>query len=378
MSSVTSPADRRRIAALRLRAQRLVPRAAAAAPAPSPAAAVRWMLAVQAQDLPGAKWSVGLRTDGGRETDIDAALDAGQVVRSWPLRGTLHLVAAEDLRWLAALTAPNQVRHAATRRLAVGITDADVRRADAAVRAALGGRHSLPRDQLLVAIQAAGVKTDGQRGYHLLWCLSQAGTLVMGAARGSGQAFALLDEWVAPSLALDRDDALGRLALRYLRSHGPATDADLARWAGIPLGEARRGRAICAGALATVEIGGTAYHLDPETLDAGIDEARSRQPGVLLLPGFDEYLLGYGDRSAVLDPGHADRVVPGGNGVFRPTIVVDGEVVGTWRRTVRARAIVVEPQLFRSLGREQIAGLADAVEALGWFTGRAGRLARAD
>ncbi len=243
------------------------------------------------------------------------------------------------------------------------------------MRAALEGRHFLARDELLVAIQAAGVETDGQRGYHLLWHLSQAGTLVMGAARGSGQAFALLDEWVAPSPTLDRDDALGRLALRYLRSHGPATDADLARWAGIPLREARRGRAICGGALATVEIGGTAYHLDPETLAAGIGGPRSTQPGVLLLPGFDEYLLGYGDRSAVLDPGHAGRVVPGGNGVFRPTIVVDGEVVGTWRRTARAREVVVEPQLFGPPGDERLPGLVGEVEALGWFLGRPGRLA---
>jgi hypothetical protein len=175
--------------------------------------------------------------------------------------------------------------------------------------------------------------------------------------------------------ALDRDEALGELALRYLRSHGPASDADLARWAGIALSEARRGRAICGAALATIEIGGRTYHLDPETLD--------REPGgfappatrVLLLPGFDEYLLGYGDRSAVLAPEHADRIVPGGNGLFRPTIVVDGKVVGTWSRTARAGEILVVPHLFDSPGVELLAGLTDAARALGSFLGRDARLA---
>ena len=370
MSPVTSQADRRRIAALRLAAQRLV-----AAHSPTVADAVRWMLAVQAQELTGAKWSLGLRTQGGTEVAVETALDAGHVVRSWPLRGTLHFVSAEDLGWLIALTGPRQVSRTATRRRALGITDADLGHAEAAVRAVLGGRRTLPRDRLLAEIRAAGIATDGQRGYHLLRHLSQAGTLVMGATHGRGQALALLDEWVAKGPALDRDEALGRLALRYLRSHGPASDADLARWAGITMGEARRGRAVCGAALATIEIGDRSYHLDPEALDRETDPRSPRQPRVLLLPGFDEYLLGYRDRSAVLEPEHAGRIVPGGNGMFRPTVVVDGEVVGTWSREVRGAKVIVMPQLFAPRAAEQIEGLADAVGALGSFLGLEAHLA---
>jgi hypothetical protein len=341
----------------------------------SPADAVRWMLAVQAQDLPGAKWSLALRTHGSTEVAVDAALDAGAVVRSWPLRGTLHLVAAEDLAWLLSLTGPRQISGAAARRRALGITPSDLERADAAVRAALAGRRSLPRDEVLASIRAAGVATDGQRGYHLLWHLSQSGTLVMGSTHGRGQTFALLDEWIRIAPALDRDEALGRLALRYLQSHGPASDADLARWAGIPLGEARRGRAICGAALATIQIGGTAQHLDPEILDRTARGSRSATTQVLLLPGFDEYLLGYGDRSAVLAPEHANRIVPGGNGVFRPTVVVDGEVVGTWSRMSRAREISVAPELFDPAGTVPLDGLANAVRAFGSFLGQEARIA---
>jgi DNA glycosylase AlkZ-like len=355
---------------MRLTAQRLGTTSSA-----SPADAVRWMLAVQAQELPGAKWSLGLRTTRCTEAAVDAALDAGEVVRSWPLRGTLHLVAAEDVVWLLSLTGLRQIGRAASRRSALGITDSDIGLADEAVRAALAGRRTLPRDQLLARIRAAGVATDGQRGYHLIWHLAHAGTLVMGAADGRGQAFALLEDWVTIPRALDRDEALGQLALRYLRSHGPASDADLARWAGIPLGEARRGRAICGAALATIELGGRTYHLDPETLDRETGAVPPPPTRALLLPGFDEYLLGYGDRSAVLAPEHADRIVPGGNGLFRPTIVVDGRVVGTWRRTARAGEINVVPELFGPPDAELLAGLLDAARVYGSFLGRDARLA---
>jgi hypothetical protein len=370
MSLLASPADRNRIAAMRLTAQRL-----GAVRSASPADAVRWMLAIQAQDLPGAKWSLGLRTHGCTQADTDAALDVGQVVRSWPLRGTLHLVAAEDIAWLLSLTGSRQIGRAASRRSALGITDSDVGRAEEAARAALAGKRALPRDQLLARIRAAGVSTDGQRGYHLIWHLAHAGTLVMGATDGRGQAFALLEDWVTIPPALDRDEALGELARRYLRSHGPASDTDLARWAGIPLGEARRGRAICGAAIATIELGGRTYHLDPEALDRAMGASSPPAPRVLLLPGFDEYLLGYGDRSPVLSPEHADRIVPGGNGLFRPTIVVDGRVVGTWSRTTRAGEILVVPQLFSPLGTALLAGHADAARAVGSFLGQDARLA---
>jgi hypothetical protein len=285
------------------------------------------------------------------------------------LRGTLHLVAAEDIAWLLSLTGSRQIAGAASRRRALGITDSDIGRAEEAVRAALAGRRALPRRQLLARIRAAGVVTDGQRGYHLLGHLAHAGTLVMGPAEGRNQSFTLLEDWVVVPPALAREEALGTLALRYLRSHGPASDADLARWAGIPLREARRGRAICGDALTTIELGGTTYHVDPETLDRETDAVPAPVTRVMLLPGFDEYLLGYGDRSAVLAPEQAGRIVPGGNGMFRPTIVVDGQVVGTWRRTVRAGQILIGAELFGRPDAGLLAGMPAAARAYGAFLG---------
>lgn len=330
-----SPAARRRLADLRLSAQLLGSRVAQ-----SPAEAVRWMLGLQAQDLPGVLWSVGLRS-AATEAEVRAAFDAGEIVRSWPLRGTLHLVAAEDLHWMLELTTPRAIASESQRRRQLGITDPDIERARETAVASLPGRSALSRDALLAAIAAGGVSTDGARGYHLLWFLAQTGTLVLGASHGRGQTFARLDAWVTRPRRLEKDEALGELASRYVRGHGPASVEDLARWSGLAVRDVRRGIAVAGDRLVEIELDGRSFLLDRAAAD---DDGRGDP--VLFLPGFDEYLLGYRDRSAVLAPEHANAIVPGGNGVFRPTVVVGGEVVGTWSRTVRPREVVVEAAFF--------------------------------
>jgi hypothetical protein len=356
--------SRRRLTALRMAAHYIGRRGFS-----SPLEAVRWMLALQAQDFPGVKWSVGIRQAGGTEAAVEAACDAGEIVRSWPLRGTLHLVAGEDLGWLLELTAPRAIASSARRRAALGITEAGVERARGVAREALAGRRVLTRDALVAAFAGSGVSTVGQRGYHLLWYLAQTGTLVLGPTVGRQQAFALLDEWVPNPRRLEREEALGELASRYFRSHGPATVRDLARWSGLTVGDVRRGIAICGNRLTNLELDQVTYHLAPETLSLAAPTAR-----VHLLPGFDEYLLGYGDRTAALAPEHSEAIVPGGNGMFKPTIVVDGEVVGIWRRISRAREIVVEPVPFGRLSAGVDDELAAAARAYGAFLGRPVRL----
>ena len=335
-----------------------------------PVDVVRRLLGLQAQDFPGVKWSVGLRQAGATERAGEAACDAGEIVRAWPLRGTLHLVAGEDLGWLLALTAPRAIASTAGRRAALGITEEDIERAREAALSTLSGRRVLTRDALLGAFDAAGVSPLGQRGYHLLWYLAQTGTLVLGPTDGREQAFALLDECVPQPRRLVGDAALGELALRYFRSHGPATAADLARWSGLTVRDARRGIEIGGPDLTTLELDGVRYHLAPETLTTAAPAAR-----VHILPGFDEYLLGYRDRTAALAPEHSAAIVPGGNGVFKPTIVAEGEVVGTWRRSLRAGEIVVEAAPFARLPSHVREGLEQAVEAYGVFAGRPARLA---
>ncbi len=361
-SAVTS--DQRRLARLRLAAQLLGAERAA-----SPIEAVRWMLALQAQDLAGVEWSVGLRATGATERDVQAALDAGDIVRSWPMRGTLHLVAAEDLPWMLGLTASRAIASAARRRAELGITEAETDRAREIAIGALSGGRSLGRSALLGSIEAGGVSTAGQRGYHLLGFLAQTGTLVMAGGEGRGRTFALLDEWVTEPRRLEPDEALGELARRYFASHGPATVADLVRWSGLTVRHVRRGLEVAGAALVTIEVEEVAYHLAPETLSAPVSTQR-----VLLLPGFDEYLLGYRDRSAALAPEHSDAIVPGGNGMFKATIVVDGDVVGTWSRRATSREVVVEPAPFDWLSAADSKALGVAAAQYGRFLGRPARV----
>jgi hypothetical protein len=332
---VTTPHE---VALLRLVAQRI------AGPRPATAAeAVRRLTAVQGQDLPGALLSVALRTAGTR-ADVEAALDSGEIVRSWPMRGTLHLVAGDDLPWLIGLLGPRVLAGAPARRAQLGITDESIEQARVIAVGALAGGRRLPRKELLAALAEAGVEVAGQRGYHLLWYLSQTGTLCLGPMAEGEQCFVLMDEWIRTPRRLEADEALAELAGRFFRGHGPATVKDLARWANIRITEARAGLAACRETLDRVEVDGLEHFLDPETPEL-LATCREEARGTFLLPGFDEFVLGYGDRSAVLDPAFADRIVPGGNGMFRPTVVSDGRIVGTWQWTGRGagRTVTATP-----------------------------------
>ena len=260
------------------------------------------------------------------------------------MRGTLHLVAAEDLPWLIGLLGPRVLAGAPARRAQLGITDASISHARLLAVEALSGGRRLRRKELLGALADGGVEISGQRGYHLLWYLSQSATLCLGPTDDGEQCFVLVDEWIRAPRRRAPEEAFAELADRFFRGHGPATVKDLARWAGIRITEARAALAAARDGLARLEVDGVEYFLDPETpelLDACREEAR----GTFLLPGFDEFVLGYGERDAFLDPAFADRIVPGGNGMFRPTVVHDGRIVGTWQWTGRGakRTVTATP-----------------------------------
>lgn len=351
-------AEDRRIARMRLAAQRIDGSDLA-----TPASVVRWMTAMQAQDFAGAQWSIGLRLPGSTEADIAAAILDRSIVRSWPMRGTLHFVAAEDLRWMLSLTSERLVKGAMARRAALGLDDRLLEGARSASVAALEGGRILTRDAMYDVFARAGVAPEGQRGYHVLWYLSQTGTLCFGPPEGKQQTFVLAEEWIDGSRMLEREEALGEFVGRYFRSHGPASIRDFAWWSSMTLGDTRIGLAVAGDALSSIERDG-----EPLYFAADADPA-PRRDGIRLLPGFDEYLLGYQDRRPQLPGEHSERIVPGGNGMFRSTIVNDGLVVGTWRRTARARGVAIEAQPFSSLSAAANDGFARASASYARFTG---------
>ena len=350
--------EAREIALLRLVAQRLAgPRAVDAADA------VRWMTAMQAQDHLGVLTSVALRTAEPTRDAVEAALDAGDVVKSWPMRGTLHLVVAADLGWMLELLTPRIVAGAVRRSAQLGL-DADLlQKAREVAEGALAGGRALRRADLMATWDEAGLPTAGQRGYHMLWQVAQASAVCFGPTDDGEQLIVRCDEWIRSPRRLDRTEALGELALRYFRSHGPATVQDLARWAGLPLRDARAGLSLARPHLATLQVGRTDLYLDPDTSDR-LAAARKDAGRLMLLPGFDEIVLGYADRTATVPAEFADRLVPGGNGVFRATVLSDGRAVATWKADGRGarRRLAVTP--FSELSPRVAAGVDNAFARL--------------
>lgn len=343
---------RRRIAALRLTALGIAAPAAA-----SPAAAARHLLALQAQDYAGALWSIALRTPGATAASVEAAHHAGEIVRSWPFRSTLHIVAAEDLGWMLALTADRELGKAAGRHRELGLGSDDFDRAERIARERMHGGQRLERRDLLDAFAEEGLGIEGQRGAHLLGRLAQSGVAVL-----CGQnTWTLLDDHVPHPRRLDRPAALAELARRYLTARGPATDRDLAWWSGLTLTDARAAIESVDDEFDRLELDGTTYRMRP-----GLVEAAA---GVHLLPGFDEYVLGYTDRSAPLAGRAQADIVPGNNGMFLSTIVVDGRIVGTWRRTVRSKGVEIAAQPWAPLTATARRGVERAAQRYGAYLG---------
>lgn len=330
------------IGLLRLVAQRI------AGPGHATAAdTVRWLTALQAQDHNGAVTSIALRTEPGSREAVEQAFDAGEIVKSWPMRGTLHCVPARDLPWMLELMTPRVVAGAGARRAGLGLDLDLLEQARECAREALAGGRRLRRDELLAAWNEAGFGTDGQRGYHMILHLAQTGTLCFGPTRDGEQLLVLVDEWIPDPHRPEREEALGELAERFFRAHGPATVKDFTRWTKLVAADVRTGLAIARPRLDRFEVDGVEYLMDPETPEK-LAACRREARGVFLLPGFDEFVLGYGDRGAVLAAEFADRIVPGGNGVFRPTVVHAGTIVGTWKHSGRGAKRTIEATPFES------------------------------
>ncbi|MFC4071470.1 winged helix DNA-binding domain-containing protein [Actinoplanes subglobosus] len=295
---------------------------------------VEWFGAMQAQDLNSVLWSLGARLPGVTLPEVVAATERGDVVRTWPMRGTVHLIPSADAHWMLELAGVRTLSGVAKRWEFLGLDEKTAHLAMdvlAAAVAAGGGR--LTRSECMAALTEGGISVEGQRGYHLLWYVSQRGVTAIAPNRGSEQTFVLLDEWAAERNSPSREEGLAIFAKRYFRSHGPTTVKDFAGWTGLTVTDCRKG--VAAAGLTAVDVDGVEMFADPQVLDAG------PVTGWWALPGFDEYMLGYKDRSMMATKEQVARIIPGGNGVFRSTLVHDGRVVATWTRTLGKRAVTV-------------------------------------
>jgi hypothetical protein len=279
------------------------------------------------------------------------------------MRGTVHLVPPRDAQWMLDLMGSRMLAGAAARRAGLGLTEQLADRAVDVLAAALAGGVRLTRAQCLAALTGAGIDCGGQRGYHLLWYASQRGVTCMGPHLGKEQTFVLLDDWAPNPHRPGREEALATMALRYFRSHGPTTRQDFAGWTGLTAADAKLGIAAAGDALTELTVDGTTMYAAPAALDPP-----DAHP-MLALPGFDEYLLGFKDRALMLDAEHKQAIIPGGNGIFQPTIVRDGRVIGTWRRTVLAKHVKVQVLAFGPMKPADRTAVERALEPYSAFLG---------
>lgn len=328
----------------------------------SPADLVRWLGGVQAQDYPASLWAIGLRLPGVTQVDVEAVVNAGQIVRTWPMRGTLHFVPAEDVRWMLGLLAPRLMAGNAARFRALGLTATELDSAGRILADALVGGRRLTRPAAYGALREGGVDPAGQRGIHFLAELSQRGLLCCGPRDGKQPTFVLLEDWVPASKEPTNQEALATLGRRYFESHGPARAQDFAWWSGLRAADARR--AVDAARPALREVGdGRLSGL----VSASPPRSRRNPPAAELLPPWDEYLVAYRDRSL------GTREVRGGTGlalIGKPVVLIDGQIRGTWRRAISGETVRVNLELWSPLAAAERRAVLDAAERFGRFLGK--------
>lgn len=330
----------------------------------TPPDVVRWMGAVQAQEYPGAKWALALRLNGMVEADMDRAFDSGEILRTHAMRPTWHFVMPEDIRWIQMLTAPRVKSFNAYQNRPLELDDALLARTNDIIAGALVGGNHLTREEISAVLEREGIIAKLNRLAYILHHAELDAIICSGARRGKQFTYALVEERAPNAKTLSREEALAELTRRYFTSHAPATVHDFSWWSGLTIADVREGIALVGDELLHEEIDGSTYYFTPT-----LPSLTEVPPTAYLLPTYDEYLIGYTDRSAVLgDLKWGDRTARE-NLIFDSTIIISGQIVGAWKRTFSKKSVVIEIALARSLTDAEYVALDAACERFGTFLG---------
>lgn len=301
---------------------------------------VNYMGALQSQDLPMSKWAVGIRTIGCTEEAVNAALNEGSILRTHVLRPTWHLVAAQNIRWMLDLTAPAILRIAKSYNKLVGITDKELSKTLRLFERWFNEHNELSRIELADMLRQSKIELGENRLSHFLFHAELNALICSGTIHGNAQHYALLDKRVpTQKYKMTRDEGLGRLALLYFRSHGPATVPDFSWWSGLTGTESAKALAIVEKALSRHAVDETIYFFDE------VNRHDRHVSYVQLLPAFDELIIGYKDRSSIIPTGMTDRLITR-NGIFYPSVIDRGVASGSWKRSVSSKSATLSLQLF--------------------------------
>jgi hypothetical protein len=305
-----------------------------------PVEIVSWMGAMQAQDFNMAKWAIGVRLPGTSEKIIEDAVDKGEIIRTHLQRPTWHIVTREDVRWMIELTVPHIKSSLNSRHNFLGFTQSIIKKSFQIIEKALAGGNHLTREELMAELKKAKIDVTENRSSHIMLMAELEKLVCSGASKGKKQTYALFDERVPKSKSIKREDALAKLAERYFTSHGPATIKDFVWWSGLPVGEARKAIELIRSKFISEKIDEKEYWF----IDS-IKIPNKVKSSVYLLPAYDEFTISYTDRSAVLNPKVINKAISN-NGIFRPIIVVNGQVVGLWKTVKTKDKISIETEFF--------------------------------
>jgi len=323
---------------------------------------VRWLGAVQAQDFAAAIWAVGQRTNDITNAMVEQTFADGAILRTHILRPTWHFVAPEDIHWMLKLTAPRVNAASAYQYRRLELDQAVFKRSNAIIEKTLRDGKQLARAELGSALKKAGIPAIDLRLTYLVIRAELDGVICSGARRGQQFTYALLDERASKSKVLARDESLAELAERYFKSRGPATLQDFAWWSGLTMADAKTGLEMVKSRFVHESLQGQVYWFS-DSKSAGKESSLT----VYLLPNFDEYVVGYTDRSAIFDASDVKKPDTRGNVLFTHTMVVNGQIMGTWKRTLKAKTVEIELNSFRPLTKTEKQTATDAVERYGRF-----------
>jgi hypothetical protein len=329
---------------------------------------VSWLGAVQSQDYAGGRWGVALRTRGVTAAAFDRAFDRGSILRTHVLRPTWHFVPRADIRWMLSLTAPRLLVNSASAFRRLEIDDRVASKCRNVFVRALGGGKQLTRAELSAALADSHIRATGQRLAHIMFRAELEMVVCSGPRRGRQFTYMLLDDRAPGVKALGRQESLAELALRYFRSHGPATLRDFTWWSGLRVKDSRAAVAALGKSIVHEQIDGLDYWLVPSRA-----AAFSRAGSVYLLPNYDEYVVAYRDRGVLKAPVSADA--PRGVDLYSHPMIVNGLYAGTWRREEKRGSVRIVTSPVHSLTRAHGKALSDQVARMSTFLDAAVTLA---
>jgi hypothetical protein len=323
---------------------------------------VAWLGAVQSQDYAGAKWALAQRLKNApTDAVMEKAFNEGKILRTHVMRPTWHFVTPTDIRWMLDLTAPRIKTAMAHLDRQLGLDKSILKKSNTTLKKALQGYRHLTRSELASILKKAGVSVNGYRMGQLMGHAELDQVICSGVRKGKQFTYALLEERAPQAKRLDREEALAELTKRYFRSHSPATLQDFVWWSGLTTADARKGMEAVKSEFEQETIAGQIYWFSAPTL------TESSSSFAYLLPNYDEYTVGYRDRSAIFDRSHIDKLSAFRESILTQVMIINGEVSGTWKRTLKKNEVIIEFASFTALTKEENQAVVAAAQQYGKF-----------